>query len=391
MEIFKKMAKDGLKKVEVKPDFIPFVEAKWLAETMRKSGHEKVYLISHPEVKLRAAIAIHNKAISKETMGGIRMVSYLDEKEALIDVLQLSKAMTYKSAMAEVNKGGAKCVIWGDAKEEKSKPLLEKLAEEIEALQGEYTGGEDMNIDEQDVLLMREKTSFVVGLPETYIKGKYRGGGNPSPVTAWGVVYGMKACLQFLNMGCLEGKIVAVHGIGQVGRSLVEFLHQERVKQIIAADIDSNRITSLEEEAVGKFSELIRVVDPEEIFSQECDIFAPCARGGILNGETISGLKCKIVAGAANNQLQDPFGGNLLMNRDILYAPDYVINAGGLINADDERHPEGYDKSRVEEKLGNISRNLLRVFWYSKKLNLPTNLVADMLAEEKIYLAQVSK
>lgn len=395
MKIFEKMLKEGLRKLEVKPDLVPFPEAEWLAKIMKREGHEKIYLFSHPEVKLKAAIAIHNRAVSTQTMGGIRLLAYAEEKEVFLDALRLSKAMTYKSAMSEVKKGGAKCVVWGNPKEEKTNRLLWKLAEEIEALQGEYIGGEDMNIDEQDVKLMREKTSFVAGLPETYLDGKHRGSGNPSPVTARGVVYGMKACLQFLNIGSLGGKIVAIHGIGQVGRNLAEFLYQEGVKQIIVADIDSNRMAGLQEEfkgkASGEFRELLRVVDPEEIFFEECDIFAPCARGGILSKKTIAGLKCKIVAGAANNQLQDPSGGKFLMERNILYAPDYVINAGGLINVNDELHPDGYDKIRVQKKLENIFSNLMRVFWYSKRLNLPTNLVADMLAEEKIWLAQISK
>ena len=381
------MAKDGLKRAEVRPDFLPFPEAEWLVEIMKKEGHEKVCLISYPEVKLKAAIAIHSRAISKKTLGGIRMFPYPNEKEALLDVLSLSRAMTYKSAMAEVEKGGAKCVIWGDPKE-KSETLLEKLAQEIDFLQGQYIGGEDMNINEQDVLLMKKKTPFVAGLPETYVEGKLRGSGNPSPVTARGVVYGMKACLQFLNMGSFEGKTVAVHGIGQVGRSLVRYLYQEGVKQIIATDIDLDRVALLQKEFKEK---QIKKVAPEEIFSEECDILAPCARGGAINKKTIACLKCKIVAGAANNQLQDSSDGQLLMDKGILYAPDYVINAGGLINVDDELHPQGYDKLRVEQKLQNISRNLLRVFWYSERLNMPTNLVSEMLAEEKIYLARISK
>ena len=384
MEIFEKMAKENLKRAEVKPDALPFPEAGWLAGIMKKEGHEKVCLVCYPELKLRAVIAIHNRAISKQTLGGIRMFPYSNEKEAIIDVLRLSKGMTYKSAMAEVEKGGAKCVIWGDPKE-KSKALLEKLAEEIDFLQGEYIGGEDMNISEQDVLLMKQKTFFVAGLPETYIKGKYRGSGNPSPVTAQGVFYGIKACLQFLQMGSLEDKVVAVSGIGQVGRSLVKFLHQAGVKQIIATDIDPDRVAELQKELK---SNLIKAVGADEIFSEQCHVFAPCARGGILNKETIPLLKCRIVAGAANNQLQESSDGKLLMDKGILYAPDYVINAGGVINVDDELHPEGYSEERVTEKLKNISKNLLRVFWYSDRLKMPTNLASDMLAEEKIYLAR---
>jgi len=387
MKIFEKMVKEGLNKAEVRSDSAPFPGTEWLVEIMKEEGHEKVYLFCYPEIKLRAAIGIHSRAISSQTLGGIRMFDYANEEEAFLDVLRLSKAMTYKSAIAGVGKGGAKCVIWGDPAE-KTEALLKRLAREIESLKGEYTGGEDMNIDEKDILLMKEATSFVSGLPETFRQGKLRGSGNPSPVTAQGVVYGISACLRFLNMGSLEGKTVAIHGIGHVGRSLAEFLYKKGVKQIIAADIDPDRVFRLQEEIKG---DIVKAVSPEDIFSEECDIFAPCARGGILNQETIPRLKCKIVAGAANNQLQDSADGKFLLDRGILYAPDYVINAGGLINVEDELHPDGYDRSRVEKKLEIIACNLLRVFWYSQRLNMPTNLAADMLAEEKIWLAQVAK
>jgi len=388
MKIFEKMLKEGLKKVEVRPDSAPFPEAEWLVEIMKKEGHEKIYLFCHPEVKLRAAVAIHNRALSSQTLGGTRMFNYANEEEALLDVLRLSRSMTYKSAMAGVKKGGGKSIIWGNPEEDKTRPLLLKFAEEIDNLQGEYTGGEDMNISEQDVLLMKEKTAFMAGLPESFCQGKLRGSGNPGPITAKGVVYGMKACLRFLNMGSLEGKTVAIQGLGSVGYNLANFLYQEGVKQIIIADINPDRIISFQEAFRGK---AVKEVRSEEIFSEECDIFAPCARGGILSQETISRLKCKIVAGAANNQLADPADGKLLLEKGILYAPDYVINAGGVINVDDELDAGGYDRSRVERKMENISYNLLRVFWYSQRLELPTNLVADMLAEEKIWLAQILK
>ena len=388
MKIFEKMVKEGLNKVEVKPDSAPFPEAEWIVEIMKKGGHEKVYLISHPEVKLRAVIAIHNRGAFSQTLGGTRMFNYSDEKEAILDALRLSRAMTYKSAMAEVRKGGGKSVIWGDFKKDKTKLLLHKFADEINALQGEYIGGEDMNISEQDVQTIKERTPFIAGLPESFSQGKLRGSGNPAPLTAQGVVYGMKACLRFLNKGSLKDKVVAIQGLGSVGQSLVGFLYQEGVKQIIAADIDPDKVACFQEEFKGK---RVKEVGCEEIFSQECDIFAPCARGGILNQETIPLLKCKIVAGAANNQLEDPADGKLLMEKGILYAPDYVINAGGVINVDDELHPDGYDKTRVLKKMEIIPPNLMRIFWYSERLKMPANLVADMLAEEKIWLTQALK
>ena len=388
MKIFEKMIKEELNRVEVRPDSVPFPEAEWLVEIMKKEGHEKVYLIAYPEIKLRAVIAVHNRSVSPQTLGGIRMFNYSDEKEAIFDALRLSKAMTYKSAMAEVQKGGGKSVIWGDSKEDKTKLLLQKFADQINTLQGEYIGGEDMNISEQDVQTMKEKTPFVAGLPENFSQGKLRGSGNPAPLTAQGVVYGMKACLLFLNMGSLKDKVVAVQGLGKVGYSLVDFLCQEGVKQIIATDIDPDKVTCLRETFKGK---KVKEVSCEEIFSEECDIFAPCARGEVLNKKTIPLLKCKIIAGAANNQLEDNADGKLLLEKGILYAPDYVINAGGVINVDDELHPDGYDKLRVLKKMEIIPSNLMRIFWYSERLKMPANLVADMLAEEKIWLAQILK
>jgi len=387
MKIFDKMEKEGMRRLEVMSDTAPFPEAEWLVGMMIKEGHEKVYLFCHPETKLKAAVGIHSRALSLQTLGGIRMYDYGDENEALIDVLRLSKAMTYKSAIAGVDKGGAKCIVWGDPGE-KTDALLEGLAKEIERLKGEYIGGEDMNITDQDVLLMKKITSFVVGLPETFRQGKLRGSGNPAPVTALGVLYGMQACLQFLNMGSLKGKTVAIQGIGSVGYNLAGLLQEQGVNQMIITDIDPAKTIWLQRTLGEK---LVKVVGLEEIFSEKCDIFAPCARGGVLNQETIVRLKCKIVAGAANNQLQDSVDGNFLLERGILYAPDYGINAGGLINVNDELHPDGYDRSRVVKKLESIPTNLLRSFWYSQRLDMPTNLAADMLAEEKIWMAQVAK
>lgn len=383
----------GIKNLDIFPDNAGIPEAKWVADAMRKEGHEKVMMVCRPEVNLRAAIAIHNRTLGKEALGGCRLLPYEDEREMIMDALRLSSAMTYKASMAGIERGGAKCVIWAYPRE-KTFAMLWALADEIDALGGQYVTGEDMNIDERDISIMRMRTSYVSGLPETYHVGSYRGSGDPSPITAKGLVYGMKACLKFLGSGSLEGKTVAIQGLGKVGFRLARFLYQEGVSRIIACDINPERIRHFQEEFQGKalaeFRESAKIVEPGEIFYQECDIFAPCAGGAALNIQTIPSLRCKIVAGAANNQLADSLCGKMLKKRHILYAPDYVINAGGLINVDDERHPEGYNESRVQKKLENIFTNLLRVFWYARRLGLPTNQVADMLAEENIYMHKLS-
>lgn len=388
MSIFDKMLKLGLQRITVLPNNSGIPEAAWVSERMRREGHEKVVIIFRPDVNLRAAIAIHDRTLA-QSLGGCRLLPYSNEKEMIEDVLRLSKAMTYKSAMADVARGGGKCVVWSHPKD-KNYAMLVALAEEINNLNGEYITGEDMNIDERDIYIMRNITPYAAGLPETYRDGRFRGSGDPSPVTARGIVYGMKACLKFLEDGSLDGKVVAIQGLGKVGFRLARFLYQEGVRKIIACDINPQRLDHFREEFQSKtlleFRSAARIVQPEEIFHQECDIFAPCAGGLALNQNTIPQLRCRIVAGAANNQLASSECGRQLMERGILYAPDYVINAGGLINVDDELHPEGYNEVRVQQKLERIFHNLLRVFWYSRRLRMPTNEVADMLAEEKIYM-----
>lgn len=389
MGIFEKMAKTGLTKVVVYPDNSVIQEAAFATKIMKAEGHEKLVIIYYPDINLRAAIAIHDRTLGRQAIGGCRILNYSDEKEMLKDVLKLSKAMTYKAALAGLQRGGAKCVVWCDPRTEKSRNLFLKLAEEIDELGGEYITGEDMNVDEKDILLMRTKTEHVSGLPETYRYGKCRGSGDPSPVTARGIVYGVKACFKFLGLGPIEGKTVAIQGLGKVGHRLARFLYQEGAK-LVACDINQMRINhfieEFQEKPMREVRESARLVDPEDIFSQECDIFSPCAGGGALNKLTIPRLKCKIVAGSANNQLADPSCGKRLTERGILYAPDYVINAGGLINVDDEKNPDGYNELRVQEKLENIFCNLMEVFWLAQKLHLSTSEVADILAQKKIYL-----
>lgn len=390
MAIFEQMEKTGVRNFTVIPDSASFPGTEMVVELMRQMGHEKLHFICHPDVNLRAIIAIHDRTLGKQALGGIRMLPYKNEEEMIMDVLRLSGAMTYKAAWAGIEKGGGKSVIWGNPKD-KNAPLLQRFAKEIEALRGKYIGGEDMNISVDDVELMRSFTSYVTGLPKTYINGKYRGSGDPSPVTAQGTVYGIEACLKFLRLGPLADKTVAIQGVGKVGFPLAELLRDKRVAQIIVSDTDPKKIAHFQKEFAQKAPPELRVqiVTQDEIFSQYCDIFAPCATGAILNRTTIPLLRCRIVAGAANNQLEDADCGQMLMERGILYAPDYVINAGGLINVDDETHPDGYSELRVQQKLENIFPNLMRVFWLAQELERPTGYIADLLAEEKIQVKRL--
>ncbi len=393
MGIFEKMSKLAVHRLVISstktlPAKPAIAGTNWIKQALKKEGHEKLILISHPDVGLRAAIAIHDRTLGRQALGGCRVLAYRNEEEMILDVLKLAKAMTSKAAMAGLERGGGKCVIWCDPRTERTADLLLKLAEEIDQLNGEFIIGQDMNFTPQDILVMREKTVHVSGLPKQYHHHSYRGSGDPSQKTARGVVNGMKACLRFLGLGPVRGKAVAIQGLGKVGYALARLLHHEGAN-LVACDVDEMRTAQFAEEfhrnRLSRRAPSARVVAPKEIFWQKCDIFAPCAAGGAIHPNTIPLLRCKIVAGAANNQLASDQCGRILLKRNILYAPDYVINAGGLINLDEEKHPQGYSEMRVQKRLENIYFNLLRIFWYADKFQMATNEVADLFVEEKIH------
>jgi len=338
--------------------------------------HEQVLFCSEPSVGLRAIIAIHNTTLGP-ALGGVRMWPYENEQEALKDVLRLSRGMTYKAAISGLNLGGGKSVIIADPRQDKSEALFRAFGRYVEGLGGRYITAEDVGIDVQDMEWVLSETKYVTGISKSF-----GGSGDPSPVTAYGVYKGMKACAQkAYGNDSLEGKSVAIQGAGHVASHLAYYLKKEGSK-IYISDIYEDKVKQLSSETGAT------VVDPEDIYSVNAEIFSPCALGGIINDETIPQLKCDIVAGSANNVLDvEHRHAAMLQDRNILYAPDYVINAGGLINVFNEL--EGYNKDRAQKQAGRIYDVILDILTYADDNNLLTHVASNELAEERIQ--QVSK
>jgi leucine dehydrogenase len=333
-------------------------------------GHEQVAFCHDDEVGLKAIIAIHDTTLGP-SLGGTRMWNYRSEREALTDVLRLSRAMTYKAAIAGLNLGGGKAVIIGDPRKNKTEALLRAHGRFIEGFGGRYITAEDVGIGVEDLEYIGMETKYVTGIPTAL-----GGSGDPSPVTAYGVFHGMKACAkEKFGDDSLDGVRVAVQGAGHVGYHLARHLHEVGAS-IIVTDIYEDRQKHIIEE-FGAVS-----VAPDEIYDVEADIFAPCALGAVLNDKTIPRLKARIVAGAANNQLAEERHGYELEKLDILYAPDYVINGGGLINVYTEL--EGYVRDRAMARARGIYDTIGRIIEVSKSENIPTFMAADRLAEDRI-------
>lgn len=316
---------------------------------------------------LKAIIGIHDTTLGP-ALGGTRIWNYENEEDAIIDVLRLSKGMTYKNAAAGLNFGGGKAVILGDPKKIKSEVLFRTLGRYIEGLNGRYITAEDVNSTTEDMFYVNQETDYVVGLD-----GK---SGDPSPVTAFGVYRGIQAALESVyGSNSLNGKTIAVQGVGAVGYELCRLLKEGGANLII---------TALSKESIDRVVNDIgaKAVAPDEIYGQECDVFAPCALGAVINDFTIDKLKCKIIAGAANNQLKDAKHGDILEEKGILYVPDYIINAGGVINVYEEF--VGYDKEKAMEKASKIFDNVKEIIQISKRDKIPTYKAADKLAEDRI-------
>jgi leucine dehydrogenase len=333
--------------------------------------HEEIVFCQDKATGLKAIIAIHNTVLGPG-LGGTRMWDYSTEADAVKDVLRLSRGMTYKAAISGLNLGGAKAVIIGDARTHKTEALMRKFGRFVENLNGKYITAEDVGTTTKDMEYINMETSHVVGLPESM-----GGGGDPSPVTAYGVYMGMKAAAKkAYGSDSLEGKTISVQGVGKVGEHLLEYLHKEGTKLYIS-DINEDQLKKC-----AKAYNAI-VVSLEDIYDINVDIFAPCALGAILNTNTINKLKCSIVAGAANNQLaDDKVHDKMLMEKGIVYAPDFLINAGGLINVYSEHN--GYNRETALLATQHIYEVTSEIFKKAYNENISTQQAAIQLAEKRI-------
>ncbi|MEQ9640839.1 MAG: Glu/Leu/Phe/Val dehydrogenase dimerization domain-containing protein [Alphaproteobacteria bacterium] len=337
--------------------------------------HEQVVFCHDRASGLKAIIAIHDLTLGP-ALGGCRMWRYDSDDEALDDVLRLSRGMTYKSAMAGLSFGGGKAVIIGDAKRDKSPALFEAFGRFIDSLGGRYITAEDVGTSPADFEIVRRQTRHVAGIAEG-------GSGDPSPATAWGVFHGLRAAVEFrLGRDDLNGLTVAIQGLGHVGWALAEHLRKAGAR-LVVTDIDAARLAAAKAELGAS------VVDPEAIYDVEADVFAPNALGAVLNDDTIARLKVAVVAGSANNQLAEDRHGAVLHRRGILYAPDYVINAGGIINISYEG--PRYSQDAAFAHCARIHDTLAELFARAGQADLPTNEMADRLAEERLAHAREAR
>jgi leucine dehydrogenase len=343
---------------------------------MSEYNHEEIVFGYDKDSGLKAIIAIHDTALGP-ALGGTRMWPYKSETEALNDVLRLSRGMTYKAAAAGLSLGGGKGIIIGDPNKNKSEILFRAYGRLVEGLRGRYITAEDVGTSVTDMEWVRQETRYVVGLSESH-----GGSGDPSVATADGVYYGIKACLEEVyGHSNLDGISVAVQGLGHVGMFLTEILAKEGAI-LFVTDIDEKKVKYV----ADKFN--VTSVSPEEIYDVKADVFAPCALGAIVNDQTIQRFNFKIIAGAANNQLaNEDKHMKLLTEKGILYAPDYVINAGGLINVAKEL--EGYNREDALNRVKSIYTILKQIFKESKEEDICTNIASNRIAERRVQ--QVGK
>ena len=347
---------------------------------LEKNEYEQLLMCHDPASGLKAIICIHDTTLGP-ALGGTRMWNYASEEEAVMDALRLARGMTYKNAAAGLNIGGAKAVIMGDSKKDKSEALFRAFGRYVEGLGGRYITAEDVGTCVEDMDYIRMETQCVAGL------GSVAGSsGDPSPMTAYGTWKGIKACADAVwGSTSLAGKVVAVQGLGHVGYALCKHLHDEDAI-LYVTDISEDNVMQV----VQDFG--ATAVSPDEIYDVNCDIFSPCALGAIINDDTIQRLSCRIIAGAANNQLKEERHGDILREKGILYAPDFIINAGGVINVCDELLEGGYNRERAIRKVEIIYDNVKKVIAIAERDNVPTYKAANTLAEERIkIMRQVKK
>lgn len=334
-------------------------------------NHEQIVFCHDKDTGLKAIIGIHNTVLGP-ALGGTRMWKYNNEWEALNDVLRLSRGMTYKSAISGLDLGGGKAVIIGDAKTDKNPELMQKFGEFVHSLSGKYITAEDVGMVTADMDTVRDVTPYVTGISEA------RGGsGNPSPVTAYGVYMGMKAAAKYqFGSDNLAGKKILVQGIGHVGETLVSHLCQEGAL-VQMVDLSAQRL----EEVSQKYG--AQIFTGDDMYSADVDIYAPCALGATINDDTVYKIKAKVIAGAANNQLaNENVHGPILQERGIVYAPDFLINAGGIINVYGEiAH---YGKEEALRRTENIYNTTLEIFNYAVQHQLTPQKAAMAIAENRI-------
>jgi len=353
-------------------------------EKIQSEEFEQIVYCNDPRVGLKAIISMHSTVLGPAT-GGCRMWNYASESEALNDVLRLSKGMTYKAAISGLQWGGGKAVIIGDAKTAKTPELLKRYGEFVERLGGHYITAKDVGIGSDDLRIVKSKSRHVLG-----IEGEAGSSGDPSPATAWGVYHGMKAAAKHAyGASSLKGMRVALQGLGSVAYYLIEHLAAEGA-EVIGCDIDQVVI----DRATKKYG--VEIVRPESIYDVPCDIFAPSALGASINKDTLPRLKTKVIAGAANNQLATTADGEEVMKRGIVYAPDYAINAGGLINIYHEGvgHSDakgGYNRQRAFDHVAKIEQTITQILERASAEKLPSYLVADRMAEERVNKARANR
>ena len=344
---------------------------------MEARGHEQVAFFSDRDSGLRAIIAIHDTTLGP-ALGGTRMWTYPSEEAALTDVLRLSRAMTYKAAAAGLDLGGGKGLIVGDPQRDKSEALFLAYARAVDSLGGRYITAEDVGTTPDDLAVVMRGTRWIAGKPP-----EAGGSGDSAPATAFGVYQAMRACAEEVwGSPSLEGRTVALQGFGKVASNLARRLKADGASLVVAEPGEMARRRAQEEFGA-------RIVGLDEIYDVDCDVFSPCALGGVLNGETIPRLRCPIVAGGANNQLLEAADGLRLRDAGILYAPDYVANAGGVINLSSEL--TGYDADAAFARTANIYNTVKEVFATAKAEGIPTSEAADALAERRLAQARAGR
>jgi len=333
--------------------------------------HEQVVFCNDKDTGLKAIIGIHNTVLGP-ALGGTRMWQYKNEWEALNDALRLSRGMTFKAAITGLNLGGGKAVIIGDAKTQKTPELMKRFGEFVHTLSGKYITAEDVGMETSDMDIVREVTPYVTGISES--KG---GAGNPSPITAYGVYMGMKAAAKYqFGTDKLANKKVFVQGIGHVGETLVDYLVKEGA-QVVIADINEERLQAVSSTYGAT------IYRGDDLYSETMDIYAPCALGATVNDDTVYKINAQVIAGAANNQLAvEDIHGRILQERGIVYAPDFLINAGGIINVYAEL--EGYGKQEIIRKTENIYNTTLEILENANANGITTNHAALNIAKDRI-------